>query len=234
MKSFIFIALVCYLAFAPGHHTQFVLDDDYTVIHNPLIKKPALYSKILTSNLFDAYHQGLGYIWVPYYRPVLEASYILDYRLFQLNPIGYQWMNWFIHLFNGWLVFILIGMLFKDSWLAFLTASFFVVMPSHEWVVRYVTGRGDSLQTFFGLIFLISLTWSFETKKVMGYVGAFLALVLSIFSREFGYLLTSKVLIKIKIPKKTKDNNSKKPINTILKIFITTFPYCLRPFYLIL
>ncbi len=188
MKFLLTIVLACWLAFAPGSQTQFVLDDYYTVVHNPLIKHPVFYPKIFRSHLFDAYPSS-GYIQFPYYRPVLESSYILDYHLFKLKPTGYQWVNWLIHLINGWLVFILISWLFENSWLAFLTALLFVVLPSHEWVVRYITGRGDSLQTFFGLLFLIALVWSLKTKKVWGYFGALLALILSLLTREFGYLL---------------------------------------------
>ncbi|MBI3602095.1 MAG: hypothetical protein HY209_04310 [Candidatus Omnitrophica bacterium] len=188
MKFLLTIAIACGLAFAPGSQTQFVLDDYYTVVHNPLIKQPAFYPKIFSSHLFDAYPSS-GYIQFPYYRPVLESSYILDYHLFKLQPTGYQWVNWLIHLINGWLVFILIFWLFENSWLALLTALLFVVLPSHEWVVRYITGRGDSLQTFFGLLSLIALVWSLKTKKILGYGGAFVAFLLSLLTREFGYLL---------------------------------------------
>ncbi len=188
MEFFLIIAVFCWLAFAPAPHTQFVLDDYYTIVHNPLIKQPMFYPKILFSHLFD-YYKSSQYIQFSYYRPVLEYSYIIDYRLFKLDPTGYQWINWAIHLINGWLVFILIWMIFKEKWLAFLTALLFVVLPSHEWVVRYITGRGDSLQTLFGLFSLIALVWSMDTKKIVGYLMAFLSLVLSVLSREFGYLL---------------------------------------------
>jgi len=185
MKFFLLILLACWLAFAPGEHTQFVLDDYYCIVQNPLIKQPALYFKIFTSHLFDAY-KPYGNI---YYRPILELSYALDFHLFKLNPVGFQWINWCIHLINAWLVFVLIWMLFKDRWLSFLTAIFFVVLPAHEWVVRYITGRGDSLQALFGLLSLITLIRAFETKKIFYYVIMGLSLILSVLSREFGYLM---------------------------------------------
>ncbi|MEI7998958.1 MAG: hypothetical protein WCH62_05575 [Candidatus Omnitrophota bacterium] len=188
MKYFLAIAIVCWIAFSPGARTQFVLDDYYTVARNSLIKQPALYPKIFTSHLFDSYKSS-AHIRFPYYRPILECSYIIDYRLYKLNATGYQWTNWLIHLLNAWLVFILINMLFKNSTLAFLTASLFVVLPTQEWVVRYITGRGDSLQALFGLIALVVLVKSLETKKLFGYLIVLLAAALSVLTRESGFLI---------------------------------------------
>ena len=49
-----FLILVCLAVYWPHKNSEFVLDDYYTVVRNPLIKNPFLYQKILTSRLFDA------------------------------------------------------------------------------------------------------------------------------------------------------------------------------------
>ena len=113
----ILIVISSLAVYWPRPESQFVLDDYYTVVRNPLIKNPDLYHKIWTSRLFDA-HQSSGYIKVGYYRPILQCSWILDYRVFGLKASGYQWINLLIHAFNCVLVYFLIIQLFADVPLA--------------------------------------------------------------------------------------------------------------------
>ena len=101
----ILLAVVCLAVYWPQRNAEFVLDDYYTIVRNPLIKNPSLYKDIWTSRLFDA-HQSSGYIKFGYYRPVLQSSWILDYRLFGLKAAGFQWINLLIHVFNCVFIYI--------------------------------------------------------------------------------------------------------------------------------
>src|ERR1700723_3738371 len=105
--ALILLTVLCLGVYWPHKNAEFILDDYYTVVRNPLIKNPSLYQNIWISRLFDA-HQSSGYIKFGYYRPVLQSSWILDYRLFGLNASGYQWLNLLIHGLNCLLIFILL------------------------------------------------------------------------------------------------------------------------------
>jgi tetratricopeptide (TPR) repeat protein len=176
------------IVYWPSSHSEFVLDDYYTIVRNPLIKQAALYPAIWHSRLFDA-HKSSGYLKLSYYRPFLQSSYIIDYNLFALNPLGYKWINLLIHIANAFLVYWLCFLLFNRFNLALGSSLLFLVLPIQEWVVRYVTGRGDSLQTFFGLLFLLSLWQALGSKSVRWFIYAGLTLILSALTREFGYLM---------------------------------------------
>jgi len=152
----IILAVVCLGVYGPGEKAEFVLDDYYTVVRNPLIKNPSLYQNIWTSRLFDA-HQSSGYIKFGYWRPVLLSSWILDYRLFALKAAGYKWLNLLIHALNCFLIYILWRQLFGQESLALKACLLFSVLPTQEWVVRYVTGRGDELSALFALLALVCL-----------------------------------------------------------------------------
>jgi len=130
----ILVAIVCLGVYGPKKNAEFVLDDYYTVVRNPLIKNPFLYKNIWTSRLFDA-HQSSGYIKFGYYRPVLQSSFILDYHLFGLKAAGYQWINLLIHIFNSVLIYILLWQLFGQGPLALKASLLFCVFPTQEWVV---------------------------------------------------------------------------------------------------
>ena len=177
------LAVVCLAVYWPHKTAEFVLDDYYTVYRNPLIKNPSLYQHIWTSRLFDA-HQFSGYIKFGYYRPVLESSWALDYRLFGLKAYGYQWSNLLIHALNCFLIYILWEELFGQSFLALKSCLLFSVLPTQEWVVRYVTGRGDELSALFALTSLMSLCWVFKSGIKKGYFLVFVFWALSSLTRE--------------------------------------------------
>jgi tetratricopeptide (TPR) repeat protein len=152
------ILIVAGFVYLPSQKSEFVLDDYYTVVRNPLIKNPSLYQNIWISRLFDAY-QSCGYIKFGYWRPLLTSSWILDYRLFGLRPVGYKWINLLIHLINCFLIYVLFRGLFGQEALALKACFLFAVFPTQEWVVRYVTGRGDELSAMFALLALAILSF---------------------------------------------------------------------------
>src|ERR1700733_12567736 len=102
----ILAAVVCLAVYWPAKDAGFVLDDYYTVVRNPLIKNPSLYQNIWVSRLFDA-HLSSGYIKFGYYRPVLQSSWILDYRLFGLKAVGFKWVNLLVHALNCFCIYVL-------------------------------------------------------------------------------------------------------------------------------
>jgi tetratricopeptide (TPR) repeat protein len=186
IKAWIVIGLlagVCAGVYWPHKNAQFVLDDYYTVVRNPLIKNPSLYQRIWTSRLFDA-HPSSGYIKFGYWRPLLESSWIADYRWFGLKAWGYQWINLLIHALNCFLVYVLYVRLFGQTAGALKAALLFAVLPTQEWVVRYVTGRGDELSAFFALLALIFASQAFTTESRRGYIPAILSWALASLTRE--------------------------------------------------
>jgi len=190
--------VVCLAVYWPHKNSAFVLDDYYTVVRNPLIKNPSLYQDIWTSRLFDA-HQSSGYIKFGYYRPVLQSSWVLDYRLFGLKAYGYQWINLLVHALNCFFIYILILRLFGQSSLALKTGLLFCVLPTQEWVVRYVTGRGDELSALFALAALCFLLQGFRGQNNGGQrpiIFAFVFWALAALTREvaISYILYAFIL----------------------------------------
>ncbi len=184
------LLLAAVVVYQPRPDAQFVLDDHYTIVKNPLIKDRARYAGIWTHRLFDA-HPSAGYIKLPYYRPVLQSSFILDYSLFGLDARGYQWINLFIHCVNAFLIFLLVFKLFGKEGLALGSAALFLFLPAQEWVVRYITGRGDSLQVLIGLLFLLAVLH----KR---YWQAAIFLIASLLTRESAVLLPFYVFLMLR------------------------------------
>lgn len=101
------------------------------------------------------------------------------------------------------MVYVLCNRLFRDKNLAGITALFFAIHPSHEWNVRFITGRCDLLQVFFSLAALIVFIDYLKAKgpksltlSGLFYVFAFLsreaALILPLYHMLIAYYVTGR------------------------------------------
>jgi tetratricopeptide (TPR) repeat protein len=171
----------------------YVLDDHYVIAQNPVIKNPSVL-KLLSSGLFDSAHRSAD-SKLNYYRPVLSASFALDYQLWGSNPFAQRLVNLVIHLLNSLLVFALFYVLFKNPERAAIGAILFSILPVHEWSVRYIVGRGDLLMAFFSLSSLVSLLFFIE-KKINKWLWVSLGLfILALLSKEVALLNVALVFI---------------------------------------
>ncbi|MFO7653347.1 MAG: hypothetical protein R6X25_05925 [Candidatus Krumholzibacteriia bacterium] len=60
-------------------------------------------------------------------QPILQLVFVLEYRLFGLDPAGYQAVNLFVHATNAFLVYMLVNMLFPRHRIAPLAALLFAL-----------------------------------------------------------------------------------------------------------
>lgn len=60
-------------------------------------------------------------------QPLLVLAFLLEYRLFGLDPSGYIAVNLFLHAFNAFLVYMLVNMLFPRQRIALLSALLFTL-----------------------------------------------------------------------------------------------------------
>lgn len=119
---------------------QFVLDDTHTVARNPAIHSLANAGEWLVSP-----YAASGMRDYPNYRPVLIASYALDYALWGASPVGFHATNLVIHLGVVVLVFVLARRLAADPWMAPCAAALFALHPINAEAANYVAARSSSL-----------------------------------------------------------------------------------------
>ncbi len=90
-------------------------------------------------------------------RPVTVLSYMMDYRVWGLSPLGFHATNIILHGLNAVLVFLLLESFMKllqmpDSTMpAFMAGALFAVLPCHSESVAWISGRTDVIATVFGL-----------------------------------------------------------------------------------
>jgi Tfp pilus assembly protein PilF len=159
------IALLSFVAFSNSFENSFQYDDLHVILKNPYIKDPGNFLQFFLNP-----YMGSGFIKeTSGYRPVLMATFAMNYSLGGLNVFGYHLINFLIHTLSAILIyFITLFFLRKPggegepnpgrSQMAGLFAALiFAVHPVQTESVTYITGRSSSL---IGLFFLGSF-WAY-------------------------------------------------------------------------
>ncbi len=149
-RTHIFILVVLgFLAHINVVGYPFVHDDVVFIQQNPNISR--------WDNLADAFFRPAIPTFVqgmvtPYYRPVLEFFYRLQYLVFGLNPHGFHFFNIVIHILNGLLLYALLNRLFNKPLTAIALAAIFLVHPVQTEAVACVSGISNLACTLFMLM----------------------------------------------------------------------------------
>jgi len=161
-KAILLIIFIGTLVFSNALFNGFIGDDEIFIVDNTFYRSwqnfPSLFSEDYfpsgTKNLNQPQHYYSGSVA---YRPVLSASYFLDYWLWQLKPFGYHLSNIILHIANTFLVYVLLFMISKSKRSALLTAILFCVYPIQSEAVCNIGYRADLLSCCFVLVSLICL-----------------------------------------------------------------------------
>lgn len=121
----------------------FIHDDVTEVLQNASLRPPRTIQGVLQANRT---------------RPMTNASYAVDYAIWNLNPLGYHVTNLSLHVLNVVLFFALVHHLVTDvgrgtAWpangtatlAAFMAASVLAVHPMMTEAVTYISGRAELL-----------------------------------------------------------------------------------------
>lgn len=195
--------LLCLIAgvavYAPALGGDLIWDDYYLVRENPFFRSPVFGWEVFRHYLFfDSFST--------YYRPVQNWSYMLDYWLWRGEPAGYHLTNVLLHTGSGILLYELLrqllpGLLGRDAdktaprtghIAAFLVALVWVVHPIHNAAVAYISGRADSLASFFALTAWLLVRRAVGAGSVLARAGlggaALAAMLLALCSKEIALL----------------------------------------------
>ncbi len=114
--------------------------------------------------LADAQRQGalFGEMWrhvgTYFSQPLLQLVFLLEYRLFGLDPAGYYAVNIVLHGLNAMLVYLLANMLFAGQRIALPAALLFLLGVGHySKPLMTIAGTESLLLTLFYLVVLFGL-----------------------------------------------------------------------------
>jgi tetratricopeptide (TPR) repeat protein len=198
LAALLLIGLVAALIYSNTFSASFHFDDGVNIVDNPRIKH--------LPNLLD--FSGSRYVGF--------LSFALNYHFAGLSLFGFHLVNLIIHISNGFLVFLLVRLLFRISstphltpnalrfttapWIALSTALLFVVHPVQTEAVTYIVQRFASLATLFYLLtVLFYLKWRLSPAQTPSrfawYAAAILATILAMKTKEITLTLPFMLLL---------------------------------------
>src|SRR5439155_7154840 len=144
-------ALLAIVAYANAFQNSFALDDVRAIVENPIIRDFGNLGRIFRTNYWDTGVPGVTALDPGLYRPLTVLTYMVDYRLWGLDPTGFHAVNIVLHAASTALVFVLAVDIVGSAMAAFAAAAVFAVHPIHTDAVASVVGRAEILATLFFL-----------------------------------------------------------------------------------
>jgi tetratricopeptide (TPR) repeat protein len=138
------VVLLAIAAYANALANGFAQDDSRLIEENLQIRSLWNLPTLFASDLF----QG-AYPAAMYYRPLVLASFALEYAFAGPLPAVYHLTNIVLHALVCLLLYVLVRRLFAAPTLALVAAALFAVHPVHTEAVTAISGRGDLLGTLF-------------------------------------------------------------------------------------
>jgi Flp pilus assembly protein TadD len=175
------IVALAFIQFANTLDHEYAWDDKIVILENPNVKKgvqgiPAFFVKSHSDYIHDRYG----------YRPIVQATFALEYQFFGLNPNVGHWVN--VLLFCALCIliyFVLVRLFFPDDpWIAFLIMLVFITHPLHTEVVANIKSRDEILQLGFSLLTLFQFDRYYQRKKIKHLFLMILFFFLAYLSRE--------------------------------------------------
>lgn len=191
-RAVVALALAVVLAYANTLRSEFVWDDEVLVKDNPTIRNFTYAPAAFVSDLART-----GQSSAAYYRPLQTISYMVDYRLWGLNPAGYHLTNLVLHFVCVVLLWLVVRQFGVTSAVALVVALLFAVHPVNTNAVAYVAGRADLLAGagLLGALLCCGASRHADAARLPLFTGAILCFLIALFSRENAMLLPALVLV---------------------------------------
>ncbi|MEW6750775.1 MAG: tetratricopeptide repeat protein [Candidatus Latescibacterota bacterium] len=185
------IALACALVWANSLGNGFHYDDEHSLLLNPHIRDLGNLPRFLADpSMFSAHADKAMF------RPLLLATYAVNYRLGGYEVWGYHAFNLLLHAANAGLVWRLAGLLGCGPGTALVAGLLFAVHPVASEPVNYVCSRSESLASCFYLLGLVAFLRGRRQRGPTRWTGvACAALVLGLLSKDTVITLPAVLLL---------------------------------------
>lgn len=165
-------------------------------IYGPSMSGPFVYDDLSLPFLAPGYDRLPFSAWVASIRPVLMASYWVNFQISGLDTTPYHALNVLFHALNGLLVGLAIRKLSGSGWLGFLCGAIFLTNPVQTEAVSYVASRSENLTVFLFfsafVLFLYRKQQSIDFVTTAGVLALFGAACLS---KEYAVTLPVLILL---------------------------------------
>ena len=186
---FLVLCVLITASYLPTFSGQFILDDHPLVNKNPYIKKfqPFLsyFSQedgVSPHGKIDDYHSG-------YYRPLVNLTYFLDYKLWGMRATGFRTTNLILHLMTCFLLYRVLSRYHDGIVVPLIATLLFGIHPVNSETVSWTAARNNILVSLFSLASFYFYTSKKPDKKILSTSLSLLFFAMALFSKEFAVML---------------------------------------------
>ncbi|GFO70416.1 hypothetical protein GMLC_39950 [Geomonas limicola] len=125
----------------------------------------------------------------PFYRPVNRLSYLVDYQLYGVNPLGYHAENVLLHLAVVCCLYLLALRLFGAPAPAFVAALLFGIHPINAETVNLVSARNNLLAALFVFLSFFVFNRASKTGQKVFFLLSGVLFFLALLCKETALML---------------------------------------------
>jgi Tfp pilus assembly protein PilF len=165
------LALLCLLCYANSFHASFQYDDLRVIQFNFSLRESQNWQNILR---FDTF------------RPLLMATFGLNFYLGKSDPYSYHVLNLILHLVSVYLFYLFLRKNSPDPFFPLFAAALMACHPLNTESVTYITSRATVLCSVFFFLCLLALHSHLQKPRwymAAGVIGSF---ILAAMSKEEG------------------------------------------------
>lgn len=169
------------------------LDDGFSIVTNPFIRDSRHIGELFTQGYFGDRS---------YYRPLVNLSFMGEYRAFGLRAFFFNFDNLLLHILNAFLVWALVGLISANPSTGFWAGLLFVIHPIHVEAVANISGRAILLSTAFVLTSFISFLFYERGGQWRFLSGSLFSFALGLLCKESSAVLPAVIFFYLWLNKK--------------------------------
>ncbi len=180
------ILLAGFLAYSNSFYNDFVWDDASSILRHQHVQDPSKFLQLFKEDL-HAFGRGQG----NFYRPLLAASFMLDYALSRPapgndpSPFLFHLSNTLWHIAAALLLLAILRRFEAPRAVCTVVPILYVLHPIHTQAVTYISGRGDPMSATFLFAALWFALWEGSAyRRLIGTSVSLLAFVAGVLSKE--------------------------------------------------
>ncbi|OGL44862.1 MAG: hypothetical protein A2161_12125 [Candidatus Schekmanbacteria bacterium RBG_13_48_7] len=119
-----------------------------------------------------------------FFRPIVQLSFWICYKLFGLDSTGFYWFNILNHSANIVLFGAIIYVLYRKLWMAVSGGLIFLINGAYAESVLWLSGRTELIAGFFALATVLNILLFYQKDKTRFFFISILTCILTLGSKE--------------------------------------------------
>jgi hypothetical protein len=175
------VGVVAMLPFTPALWGPFIFDDRLLILANPYVKSLHQWPHWFTSHFWDAGLDEVPAFPLVYYRPLITASYAIDWKVGAGSPVAFHMSSLLWHGLCAVLAYVTARRWLRSVSMALCFTIIFAMHPTKAESVAWIAGRTDIFCTVGMLVVCGAVAIRRSGRHVLG-------TILEVVGTAFAYL----------------------------------------------